>query len=491
MPAKFAISIAVENYTDTKIKKVAYASDDAKSVAAALIELGVPDSNSTTLIDKSATKTQIESVIRNTCAQLDSGDELFLFYAGHGWADGVRNYITCHDTLTHDVKNTVVSLAWVLQQIKKSKCTKVWLFLDACHSGWQIDEGMRNLFAGMTDEEFEDFCSESEHHLAFAACKMDQSSYSSTKLKHGIWTYHLIEALEGRALEALVRDRYVTATSLQNYLKSAVPVSVRTYAQKNSLQTPITWGSSSSESILADLEPILAKRSLVKKISVKPRNISFSQTEKGKVRDLDGFKKGFHHVPDDYNDATSSFVRSIGDSRVDEVAADWHQRLRSQFGYKRKEIDYDGVVGGSAVIRTPDFTLSIYLDLNRAESTEYTLKTVVEEFNAPGILFSDKFNSVFDGEFNRLSITFDGTVDVTSVIDALEAAGHNPDYDSSAKKAALFLPSGQTLEIRPRSLAIKSRSTTKIQDLLNAVKGCAAITKDAGVAGLLSGPGDQ
>ncbi|EEF23344.1 conserved hypothetical protein, partial [Ricinus communis] len=219
MSTKFAISIAVENYTDSRISPVRHAANDAKRVAEALVSVGVPDSNCTTLVDGDATKTRIESAIRTCCGHLEEDDELFLFYAGHGWADSAHNYITCHDTLRHDLPNTSVSLGWVLDEIKSSKCSKVWLFLDACHSGWAINEEMRSLFADMTDKEFVDFCSQSEHHLAFAACKMDQSSWSSTKLQHGIWTYHLIEALEGRAPKALERSKFVTATSLQNYLR--------------------------------------------------------------------------------------------------------------------------------------------------------------------------------------------------------------------------------------------------------------------------------
>lgn len=80
-------------------------------------------------------------------------------------------------------------------------------------------------------------------------------------------------------------------------------------------------------------------------------------------------------------------------------------------------------------------------------------------------------------------------VDVANAIDALEAAGHRPDYVQPVKKCTLTLPSGETLEIGGKSLAIKARSTMAIRDLLDAFKGCAAITTDAGVAGFLSGPG--
>lgn len=43
----------------------------------------------------------------------------------------------------------------------------------------------------------------------------------------GIWTYHLIQALQGDAEGALDRDRFITGDSLKNYLTVAIPAYIR------------------------------------------------------------------------------------------------------------------------------------------------------------------------------------------------------------------------------------------------------------------------
>jgi hypothetical protein len=485
MSNQYAICIGVEKYTDPKIRPVKYAENDANGVSAAFRGFGVPPGNCTALINGSATKTKIESAVRMTCGHLAEEDELFFFYAGHGWADGKRNYVTCHDTVTTDISNTVVGLSWILDEIKKSKCRKVWLFIDACHSGWEIDEGLRSLFDDMTDAEFKSFCSESEHHLAFSACKLDQSSYSTASLKHGIWTYHLLEALDGRAPKALERDRFVTGTSLQNYLRLVVPESVRKYIEKNVVQTPMVWGTSSSESIIADLAPILSQRSLVEKVRILPASLSFSKTVTGRITKLNGFRKG-HRIPEKYNDTTSRFVKNIGHDLVETAAGDWCKTLQSEFGFTRRQLNYDGVVDGSAVIRVPGFTLSICLDLDLERTSDYTLRTEIGEFADFKIIDSAVFSNLFDDVFGKLSVSFNAEINLNTVIDALEEKGYKPKYEWPARSCQLTLTNGGALMIEKGSLSIEAQDRTSIRALIDSFKACALLTNDAGLVKYLS-----
>jgi hypothetical protein len=55
---------------------------------------------------------------------------------------------------------------------------------------------------------------------------------------HGIWTYHLILALQGDAEGALDRNRFITGESLKNYLTVAVPAYIRTNTNIQAAQRP-------------------------------------------------------------------------------------------------------------------------------------------------------------------------------------------------------------------------------------------------------------
>src|SRR5436309_5164777 len=96
MNKRLAILIAIEDYNDSRIGSVQYAEADAKGFAAAL-ELGGP-LDKVFLLSAGATKTSIESKVRQNVKALTKDDELFLFYAGHGFSKNGHNFITCHDT---------------------------------------------------------------------------------------------------------------------------------------------------------------------------------------------------------------------------------------------------------------------------------------------------------------------------------------------------------------------------------------------------------
>jgi hypothetical protein len=216
MGKRLAISIAVENYADARIKPVKYAESDANGFAAALELGGALDK--VFLLSSRATKTTINSQVRQHLKALTATDELYLFYAGHGFSKNGHNFITCHDTDIDDLEDTSINLKELLDTCGKSACKRIAVFLDSCESGITDLPEVRGIYATMSATELEEFFQAAEYRTCFASCKTSESSYSSDKLKHGVWTHHVIEALEGNARPALEGHRYVTAGSLQNYL---------------------------------------------------------------------------------------------------------------------------------------------------------------------------------------------------------------------------------------------------------------------------------
>jgi Caspase domain len=93
MSRRVAIVIAIEEYSDGRIPKVRFAEADATAFAAAL-EIAAPV-DKVVLLSAKATKTSINSKIRQHVKTLTDEDELFLFYAGHGFSKNGYNFITC------------------------------------------------------------------------------------------------------------------------------------------------------------------------------------------------------------------------------------------------------------------------------------------------------------------------------------------------------------------------------------------------------------
>jgi uncharacterized caspase-like protein len=162
--------------------------------------------------------------VRQHANALTSDDELFLFYAGHGFSKNGHNFITCHDTDRNDLENTSIKLKDLLDTCEKSGCRRIALFLDSCESGITDLPEIRGIYSTMSDQELRQFFEDAEYRVCFASCKTSELSYSASALKHGVWTHNVIKALEGYDPLALEKRRYVTAMSLQNYLKQQIPV---------------------------------------------------------------------------------------------------------------------------------------------------------------------------------------------------------------------------------------------------------------------------
>lgn len=417
---KFALIIAVENYLDPIITPVKHAENDARQFAKALELHCYERSNMQVLLSSTATKTTIQSHLTRILSHANEEAYVIIFYAGHGFAENDHNYLTCSDTIKADLVRTSISLQSIFLTSRRSRCKHIILFLDCCHSGFEIDESMRGILSEITDDQFKKFFEDSEYHLGFASCRTDEYSYSSTTLEHGIWTYHIIEAFMGNVIEALERKRFLTADSLQTYLSREVPRTVRKAFTGTRVQTPRVFGNYSKGFVLADFKEIFEKRAAnLRPKLAQLKRVFFSGSTSGRVKSLSGFRK-HHRVPDSVNPATENFLARIGRQEVEDYANDIFNELRSSFGYRRQEIDLS-IDAASASILTKDFTVIIQLALNPQDTSEYLLTTEVTEIQNPGCLNTDAFNSVFSEAFNALTFQFDKKFDVESLIDAIEA----------------------------------------------------------------------
>ena len=484
--ALHALVIAAEKYNDPKIKPVLFAEQDAAAFAEAVEALGAVPANVTVLTNSMATKTTIESKLRTITRYLEEADEFFLYYAGHGVSVAGKNYLVCNDSvpIAGEIPYTCVELSGVLSQIRASKCKQVSLFLDACHSGVEIDEEMRSLVSVMTDEEFKDFCGESEHYVAFSACSTNERSYSSRVLKHGIWTHHLVQALTGVAPSALNRERFVTASSLQNYLSAEVPRTVRETRTDKSVQTPTCWGNLSREFIVADLRDLLSAKSAARKSVAQITDTIMQHTSIGAVRSLSGFQRR-HTVPDSVNHVTRAFVQGIGTEEADGFIDEIHSKLKSKIRYKRRDLKIENDEGFTAIV-TPDFTYSVYLDIDPDDPSQYILEKSISQIHNPDIIADERFFNIFDGCFDTVEISLKQTIDVEDVIDAIEEQDSIPvDYPADASSCSIS-PKGTGLTIRfePNKIVLAYASKYMIETMLSDCQSLPVHLHDAGGAGV-------
>ncbi|MBC1573776.1 ATP-binding protein [Listeria booriae] len=249
-----AIIIAIEDYlksASSKIPSVKYARSDAKVFKEMLkTSMGIEEDDIMTFIDEGAYGNVLENELDVLFNNLTEEDRLIFYYAGHGFHDGITNYLTTYDTHLNNIVGTSVTLNNILlNPLKKSECNNALIFIDACAEKI-IGETERAIVTDFQDDEFKIITHGFPYYAVFLSCQVGEKSFSSNVLKNGIWTHHLIEAMKGNIVEILKDGKYLTDSVLQQYLSDAVPKYTETELNKN--QNPKSILDSHYENLIND-----------------------------------------------------------------------------------------------------------------------------------------------------------------------------------------------------------------------------------------------
>lgn len=255
---RFAFVIGIEEYMDREknsLSKVDYARNDALAFKEILLsKLGMAEEDIALFIDNRADRNTIKYDLIQALAMLTDEDQFIFYYAGHGFQLDSKNYLTTYDTHPSGITDTSLSLQDdILIRLHECRCKSGMFFIDACATETRSGSA-RSFLPSFDGQEFHVTENENEYLATFLSCGRGQSSYPSARLKHGIWTYHLIEALSGRAATALRAGRFVTDHSLMRHLTTAVPQSIKRDYGIKVHQTPRSHVLSSEETIILETE---------------------------------------------------------------------------------------------------------------------------------------------------------------------------------------------------------------------------------------------
>jgi hypothetical protein len=232
----YALIVGIGDYQDPRIPKLAFTSADAKAFYEVLVDprrAGFEKVNVRLLLDAEATEKQIKkSVTQWLYNQVSADSTVMIFFAGHGGAEqdkcdpeAVKQayYFLPWDADPEDLANTCISQHDFERLLHTLRSQRMVVFLDACHSTGVAKPGARDL--AITAAPRYDRLAEGEGRVVIAASKPDQRSWEDAKLQHGIFTYHLLEAMRGKA--DANGDGYVSIQEVASYLQREVPRTVK------------------------------------------------------------------------------------------------------------------------------------------------------------------------------------------------------------------------------------------------------------------------
>ena len=156
--------------------------------------------------------------------------------------------------------------------------------------------------------------------------------------------------------------------------------------------------------------------------SAEVRDVHLLGSKPGNVKNLTGFRKGFHKIPAVLPDAM--FERQFGamaEPDLDRRARELFEKLRTARGYKRKEINLN-LDSPTATLTTTDFTLDLTFSPDAGNPGDYAAVYDLHTIRDIAVFADGSLNDVFAGLFNRVSFSFGQAIDMENLIDELEDA---------------------------------------------------------------------
>ena len=147
--------------------------------------------------------------------------------------------------------------------------------------------------------------------------------------------------------------------------------------------------------------------------------ISFVGRTGGEVKNLAGFKKGHHSLPDAANATTNAFLGKICARELTDEAEKFFQEARTALGYKRTQIALS-VTSPLAVLGAKDFSVEWFYALEEREPARYTVTTTLRGLMSVQLTQTEEFARIFAGRFTEISFALKKGARVEAVIDAVE-----------------------------------------------------------------------
>jgi hypothetical protein len=227
----WAVVIGVNDYPH--LRKLRYAVDDAKAFYEHLVHYNkIPAENVTLLLDQEADLTKLRSTL-GTHLKNKAGKEdmVILYFAGHGATekdvlspdgDGLEKYLLPYNADPQDLYATAVPMEEISRIFNRIRAERLVFIADSCYSGASGGRtiSLTGVRANISDA-FLDRISRGKGRIILTASGANEVSCENDKLKHGIFTYFLLEGLRGKA--DADQDSVVTVDEAYGYLSKHVP----------------------------------------------------------------------------------------------------------------------------------------------------------------------------------------------------------------------------------------------------------------------------
>jgi hypothetical protein len=227
----WAVIIGINKYANFLPLK--YAVDDARAFYRYLVEVNKVSKDKIWLIlDEEATLDKIRSIL-GTRLRRSAGkeDTVIIFWAGHGAiesdsasldGDGLEKYILPHNADLKDLYTSAMPMGEIARIFQRISSERLVFITDTCYSGATGGRtvpvvGVRTNISGA----FLERISQGRGRVVLTASDANEVTVESDDLRHGVFTYYLLEGLRGKA--DLDGNGIITVDEVYRYVSIKVP----------------------------------------------------------------------------------------------------------------------------------------------------------------------------------------------------------------------------------------------------------------------------
>lgn len=227
----YAVVVGINKYKNFPHLK--YAANDAQEFYRYLVEVNqIPKDQVWLLLDEEATLDKLRATL-GTLLRRNAGkeDTVIIFLAGHGAAeqdvsspdgDGLEKYILPFNADPKDLYASAMPMSEIARIFQRINSERLVFISDTCYSGASGGRtipypGMRSNISGA----FLERISQGKGRVILTASDANELSVERDDIKHGVFTYYLLEGLRGKA--DLDKDGVVTVDEVYRYVSAKVP----------------------------------------------------------------------------------------------------------------------------------------------------------------------------------------------------------------------------------------------------------------------------
>ena len=263
--AKFWIVLVCVNvYQDDQIYNLNYCANDCQELAEALKIANKEHQIEIVALYDGGKKQPLKDEVINSINKFGDAqpeDTILFYFSGHGYLDSNKQPVLClADTQLEDLASTTLSINSLLNKFRESKANKQLIWLDACQE--EVTDKLITVLEQQAQQS-----RKGQNFYAVLSCDKTERSWEFDELKHGVFTYYLIEGIKGKAAN---ERGIIEAEKLFQYVSYHINKFVE-YRQK-----PLVSSNSkclTSKGLVVNIAGSTLRKDLPRNIAQNPRKI--------------------------------------------------------------------------------------------------------------------------------------------------------------------------------------------------------------------------